>query len=53
MSQVREYTSSQLTGGIPISPVDETEFLGLQFQLEGGSGSTCSVDVTLDDITFM
>jgi len=44
-------TWGELTGGAPISPVDPTELLGIQWQLNCGD-EPCDVAITLDDVAF-
>ncbi len=44
--------SVQDNGGKPIATVDATEIIGTQWQLECRSGSTCTVDITIDNVTF-
>ncbi len=46
------FTWSQLNGGTPVSTVDPTKLLGVQWQFECASGSTCTIDVTIDNVTF-
>lgn len=42
---------TSLTGGNPVSAIDPTQLLGIQFQFNCGTAA-CAVDVTLDDLTF-
>jgi len=42
---------TSLTGGNPVSALDPMQLLGIQFQFNCGS-TACTVDITLDDLTF-
>jgi hypothetical protein len=44
---------SQFTGGVPITPVDETELLGMQLQFQCATGTECAVDVTITEVRLM
>jgi hypothetical protein len=47
------YTWSQYTGGKPVTTVDKNEIIGMRWQIECPSGgSSCVIDITLDDIKF-
>jgi hypothetical protein len=44
------YNFSQFSGGVPVSTVDKNELIGVQWQIECGSGSTCAIDILIDDV---
>jgi hypothetical protein len=47
------YPFSQFSGGKPVTTVDKNEIIGVQWQLECASGSTCSsVNISIDDVKF-
>jgi hypothetical protein len=52
-AKVYEFPWSQFTGGKPITPVDATELLGMQFQFECTTSSSCPIDVTLTDVRWL
>ncbi len=50
-AQTAQIPWTSLAGGNPVSAVDPTQLLGIQFQFNCGSAA-CAVDITLDDLTF-
>lgn len=50
---VYELSWSEFTGGVPITPVDERELLGMQFQFECTTSASCAIDVTITEVRFM
>ncbi|MBN1609298.1 MAG: hypothetical protein JW940_21890 [Polyangiaceae bacterium] len=52
-SQVVELSWSQFTGGVPITPVDEAELLGMQFQFQCVAGADCAMDVTITEVRLI
>ena len=48
-----EFSWPEITDGVPTSPVDPTELLGIQWQFScARGGSDCTIDVQIDDINF-